>query len=1131
MKELEAKNLVDVTFTSEYREDKFRLFIRNLFHDEEECTERSSNGSYIPEAFRDGVVSYKRLFKFVDLEGMELDVLAVKLKSSHTLENARTMQRNFVARYLNGSRGGVLKDAALVAFYADDYDEWRFSLVRMDYVLDEEKNKIKKELTPARRFSFLVGGSEKTHTARKQLFPILQSDTETTLTELEKAFNIESVTKEFFDQYKELFLRLTESLDGVRAANQAIDAHLLMLGINTPDLCKKLLGQIVFLYFLQKKGWLGVDKNKKWGTGDKNYLRSLLEDCHSNKQKYFDHYLEPLFYEALATERDGHYYSRFDCRIPFLNGGLFEPTNDYSWQQYDFNIPNELFSNNDTTKSGDSGDGILDVFDRYNFTVREDESLEKEVAVDPEMLGKVFENLLEVKDRKSKGAFYTPREIVHYMCQESLINYLDAKLNIQRVPIDNNSQKTLLPELSETDLLTEYEAKYNPIVSKDDITDFIYHGDSFRENDAMTKSKGRETSSYRFKLSESIRKSAKAIDQALADVKVCDPAIGSGAFPVGIMHEIVRARLTLLESGLIKKTDKTNAYEYKRCAIQQSIYGVDIEESAIEIAKLRLWLSLVVDEVDMDEIKPLPNLKYKIIKGNSLLGIDKDLLNNHLFQELERLKELYFDETRKSKKRKYERKISNIIKSFAKEGQFDFEVFFSEVFSKNGGFDIVIGNPPYMGEGKQGGILSQYKNHKYYKGKGNIWFLFGCVGVDILKKSGCQCYIAPSNWITAAGASKLREKMLGECKINNFIDFGNYKVFETADELTMIYVFTKDKSEKEFSVNYRRLNLDNINKQYLSTFLNSDKSNNDFDIFDVCLNREDSKGKIITFTNVAVSSICSKILNRSNYLFKDDRISNGIHHHHENVNKKRLEILGSEFSLNEGIFVISDSELSSLQLSEKDKNLVKPHYTTKQLGRYYGNINNNEWVIYTDSSFKDKNKIHEYTAIKEHLDKFVEVITSDNSPYGLHRAKPEKFFKGEKIVSLRKCSKRPVFTYTDFDCYVSATFFVIKPDDINLKYLTAVLNSKLIAFWLWNKGKRQGNNYQVDKGPLMGLPIVRTHKNESDIIDALDRVLEVKKKDKKADISTIEQKIDQLVYQIYALSPEEIQIIEDSVPR
>jgi len=149
----------------------------------------------------------------------------------------------------------------------------------------------------------------------------------------------------------------------------------------------------------------------------------------------------------------------------------------------------------------------------------------------------------------------------------------------------------------------------------------------------------------------------------------------------------------------------------------------------------------------------------------------------------------------------------------------------------------------------------------------------------------------------------------------------------------------------------------------------------------------------------------------------------------------------------------------------------------------------------------------------------------------LHRAKPEKFFKGEKIVSLRKCSKRPVFTYTDFDCYVSATFFVIKPDDINLKYLTAVLNSKLIAFWLWNKGKRQGNNYQVDKGPLMGLPIVRTHKNESDIIDALDRVLEVKKKDKKADISTIEQKIDQLVYQIYALSPEEIQIIEDSVPR
>ena len=434
-----------------------------------------------------------------------------------------------------------------------------------------------------------------------------------------------------------------------------------------------------------------------------------------------------------------------------------------------------------------------------------------------------------------------------------------------------------------------------------------------------------------------------------------------------------------------------------------------------------------------------------------------------------------------------------------------------------------------MGQGKQGGILSQYNNHKYYKGKGNIWLLFGCVGIDILKKSGCQCYIAPSNWITASRASKLREKILRECKINNFIDFGNYKVFETANELTMIYVLTKDKSEEEFYANYRRLNIDKINKQYLSTFLSNKKSNDDFKIFDVCMNREDSKGDIITFTNAAVSSICNKIKGQSNYSFENEFISQGMGLAHENVNKKRLEVLGDEFSLNNGIFVLPEKKLNSLQLSEKDKGIIKPHYTTKQLGKYYGNSNNNYWVIYTDSGFKNKNKINKYPAIKEHLDRFEKVITSDNAPYGLHRARPENFFQGEKLVSLRKCSKRPVFTYTDFDCYVSATFFVVKPNDINLKYFTTLLNSKLIAFWLWNKGKRQGNNYQVDKAPLMGIPMVKSHKNELELIDALDRILEIKKKDNKADISTIEQKIDQLVYQLYDLTPEEIRIIEEAV--
>src|SRR3972149_1610567 len=146
-------------------------------------------------------------------------------------------------------------------------------------------------------------------------------------------------------------------------------------------------------------------------------------------KNFFNDILEPLFYEALAKERDDDFYSRFNCKIPFLNGGLFDPISDYDWVHTDILLPDELFSNQVRTKEGDLGTGILDIFDRYNFTVKEDEPLEKEVAVDPEMLGKVFENLLEVKDRKSKGTYYTPREIVHYMCRESLINYLDSAIN------------------------------------------------------------------------------------------------------------------------------------------------------------------------------------------------------------------------------------------------------------------------------------------------------------------------------------------------------------------------------------------------------------------------------------------------------------------------------------------------------------------------------------------------------------------------------------------------------------------------------------------------------------------------------------------------------------------------------
>ena len=304
-------------------------------------------------------------------------------------------------------------------------------------------------------------------------------------------------------------------------------------------------------------------------------------------------------------------------------------------------LPNELFSNSNQTPEGDEGDGILDVFDRYNFTVNESEPLEKEVAVDPEMLGKVFENLLEVQDRRSTGTFYTPREIVHFMCQESLINYLNT-------------------ELRDT-------------LSREDIEALIRNGSQIIQNDAMVLEKEEGTCKFIY---ESIRSHARELDKALANIKVCDPAVGSGAFPLGMLNEIVQARQAL---AVHLRTDQST-FDLKLHSITSSLYGVDYDPGAVEIAKLRLWLALVVEE---NEPHPLPNLDHKVMQGNSLIteyeGVklfDETFLEevNHHERELadveKRLSELqreYFalhsqDALSKVKKEELEREIQSLNK-------------------------------------------------------------------------------------------------------------------------------------------------------------------------------------------------------------------------------------------------------------------------------------------------------------------------------------------------------------------------------------------------------------------------------------------------------------------------------------
>src|SRR5690606_18151606 len=491
--------------------------------------------------------------------------------------------------------------------------------------------------------------------------------------------------------------------------NAALTETLEKEGLDPVRFVKKLLGQIVFLYFLQKKGWLGVPKDQKMGEGPKIFLRKKFDEINESGGSYFNDFLRYLFYDALAKEHNDegikYYNKRLGCKIPFLNGGLFEA--DYeNWDTLDLNIDNLLFSNrNEKTKAGDKGTGILDVFDRYNFTIREDEPLEKEVAVDPEMLGKVFENLLDVTDRKSKGAFYTPREIVHYMCQESLIHYLDNTVNhyTESYQSIDSDQASLFGGSSDKkgNFKIEVENKGDIRVPKEDIQQFIRHGHLVLEHETTVTGKGKETDSYKYKLPESIRNNAEALDKALADIKIRDPAIGSGAFPVGLLHEIGTARQVLgtylnQSASNNQKNHSSDAYSLKRHAIQESIYGVDIDPSAIDIARLRLWLSMIVDEEDYETIDALPNLDYKIVCGDSLIGYPKNWKSSAT-EKIERLKSNFFKETNIEKKEILKKEIDYEIssryasseKTFGIKISFDFRTHFSEVWHLKNGFDIV----------------------------------------------------------------------------------------------------------------------------------------------------------------------------------------------------------------------------------------------------------------------------------------------------------------------------------------------------------------------------------------------------------------------------------------------------------
>ena len=798
MNRKEAKNLVIQTFENKFNKESFIRFIANLFkeYDRSKALEPRIGIQGITEKYLDFVSSWERIGRYKDSEGIIIDILIVKLKKEISLLRARSAQRNFVADYLRGKLGTTsLKDAALVAFISPDEEDWRFSLVKMDYKFektDTERVKIKEEFTPAKRWSFLVGPNEKSHTAQSRFTPLLEKKEPLLLLELEEAFNIEVVTEEFFRKYRDLFIKTKIELDKIVKENEKVRNEFQRKNITPIDFAKKLLGQIVFLYFLQKKGWFGVERGKPWGSGPKDFIRKLFNKEYGDYQNFYNDILEPLFYEALRTDRsaDDHYYSRFNCKIPFLNGGLFDPPNNFDWVNIDLPLPNELFSNSNKTPEGDKGDGILDIFDRYNFTVNEEEPLEKEVALDPELLGKIYEKLNaireynfdeyiqvlksgkkgdETKFNKEYGVYYTPRAIVHYMCQESLISYLETELNGK--------------------------------MKREDIERFVNLADNYLEyekiavqkNEKIKNGEQKETK-YEHKIPKSIIEKAKEIDNILANIKVCDPAVGSGAFLVGMLHEIVKLRQLLS----VYLGNEVSIYDLKRQTIENSLYGVDIDPGAVEICKLRLWLSLVVDEDDFYNIKPLPNLDYKVVKGNSLVGFPENWKSD-ISLRIEELENKLFSETHPGRKNQIKEELDDLIlkrlknseKNFGYKIDFDFRLFFPRVFKDKDGFDIVIGNPPYV---STKGVDTEFKKvlEKIYGFSDDLYNHFYFKGIKILREKGILAFISSKTFWTIQTKKNLRELILDK-KLLQLVDTAN--PFESAMVDTCITIVQKTKAK------------------------------------------------------------------------------------------------------------------------------------------------------------------------------------------------------------------------------------------------------------------------------------------------------------------------------------------------
>lgn len=593
-------------------------------------------------------------------------------------------------------------------------------------------------------------------------------------------------------------------------------------------------------------------------------------------------------------------------------------------------------------------------------------------------------------------------------------------------------------------------------------------------------------------------------------ITVCDPACGSGSF-------LIRAFEILDEHAKREKNQKglDSAINYARKIqiLTSNIYGVDLDNEAVEIARLNLLLRVV------EMRSHLPSLVNNIECGNSLIsGTEKDL-------------EKFLGKNWRDKK------------------PFNWKGEFSEVF-KQGGFDAIIGNPPYIKEYVDKSAFDGLHDSPYYQGKMDIWTLFACQAIDHLKNGGYFSFIAPNSWLTNTGASVFRNKILKEGEIISFIDFGDFKVFKDAGIQTMIFIFQKKKPRSKYLVEYIKILNSEIAEEKVVEFLNSSLTNTSDDVEHYQIQFEPEKyfDKTLSFFGSDKGNVIDQIEAAANFKLTDKEIAQGIVPNPDVINSrnikdiKDIDIVKFGIKIGKGVFVINKNELI---VGGGEEDFIKPLYDTKEIGRYFFNKQNTKEIIYIPKGIKlptDSKILDHLKKFRPIMEKRRENLSGQIAFFNLHWPRDKRFFEeGPKIISARKCSM-PSFSFTNNEAYVMLTFNIIKTDRINLKYLTAILNSRVAYFWLKSRGKTQGDNLQIDKEPLLNFPIYMTNSKEKQkrIVDLVEEIIDLIKKlvlldpilDKELydensnKIALKEQEIDKEIYKLYGLSPEEITIIE-----